>query len=333
MRLYNKKAGLFLEYAAILGLVGMVLFAMNTYFKRGIQARTKDMTDYFMSEGEERQVEEVDPEAKSKSTVESEAGMDVNRELALGGKATQQIDTKEERDVESLVVTTARESRSPDQVAFISSDAGFVPVAVRPEENQFNDKQLKEMEEIALAQKQQAEADLAACGGNQQCAEEAQARLDGANNMLTMINDLRGQIAAEPVTIADESAIPASLPGQTKEGELYAAHKNLEQLEAERQTRIDKAVAFEQKASDNEKEADELRRRVRESGGLFSQEHLTPQQKFQMLEQARALDKEARNLRKDASGLRMEAAILEGPIADAKQIIKDIEARYQQVGL
>ena len=39
----------FLEYTIILGVASAVLIGMNTYVKRGIQGRLKEMTDFFIS--------------------------------------------------------------------------------------------------------------------------------------------------------------------------------------------------------------------------------------------------------------------------------------------
>jgi Flp pilus assembly pilin Flp len=44
----NKKADAIIEYAVIIGLVSLAFFAMNTYVKRGLQGRVKDMADSFI---------------------------------------------------------------------------------------------------------------------------------------------------------------------------------------------------------------------------------------------------------------------------------------------
>lgn len=60
------RGGSILEYSLMLGVVILVFMGMNTYVKRGFQARVKDMTDYFIG-GE--QIGEVNPTALTSSTI------------------------------------------------------------------------------------------------------------------------------------------------------------------------------------------------------------------------------------------------------------------------
>jgi len=60
-----------LEYSLLIGIIGLAFMAMNTYAKRGLQGRIKDMTDYFISN---QQVGEVNPTAVSGSYVDPDTG-------------------------------------------------------------------------------------------------------------------------------------------------------------------------------------------------------------------------------------------------------------------
>ncbi len=44
-----KKAGVFLEYVLIVGIVSLALVMMNVYMKRGLQGKIADMSDFFIS--------------------------------------------------------------------------------------------------------------------------------------------------------------------------------------------------------------------------------------------------------------------------------------------
>ena len=77
----DKAASSFMEYALILGVASAVLIGMNTYIKRGIQGRLKEMTDYFISP---TQLVEINPTLSQTNTL-SEAT--INNEGFLGGGA------------------------------------------------------------------------------------------------------------------------------------------------------------------------------------------------------------------------------------------------------
>jgi len=87
----DKAASSFMEYVIILGVASAFLIGMNTYLKRGIQARLKDMTDYFIVRDlapEKKQLVEINPTESESNTI-SEATL--NNDLFLGGG------TREER--------------------------------------------------------------------------------------------------------------------------------------------------------------------------------------------------------------------------------------------
>lgn len=54
----------FMEYAIVIGIVSLLLIGMNIYIKRGVQAKVKDMTDYFITNKQEA---EINPSTKTES--------------------------------------------------------------------------------------------------------------------------------------------------------------------------------------------------------------------------------------------------------------------------
>lgn len=67
----NIKAQNFVEYTLVLGIVGLALFGMQAYFKRGIQSVIKVTADDFGQQGEPFRKFE-DDEARTKATVEDQ---------------------------------------------------------------------------------------------------------------------------------------------------------------------------------------------------------------------------------------------------------------------
>ena len=61
-----------LEYSLLLGIIGLVFIGMNTYVKRALQGRIKDMTNQFIGS---EQVGDVNPTAVSGSYVNPNTGM------------------------------------------------------------------------------------------------------------------------------------------------------------------------------------------------------------------------------------------------------------------
>lgn len=78
----NETASSFMEYVLILGVVSAILIGMNTYIKRGIQNRLKEMTDYFLSN---EQVERVNPTATTSSSMDRTAVATGTTEAFIGG--------------------------------------------------------------------------------------------------------------------------------------------------------------------------------------------------------------------------------------------------------
>jgi len=71
MKRINNQAQNFVEYTLMLGIVGLALFAMQAYFKRGIQSIIKVTADDFGQQGEPLKKFQND-EARTKATVEDQ---------------------------------------------------------------------------------------------------------------------------------------------------------------------------------------------------------------------------------------------------------------------
>jgi hypothetical protein len=68
MKIKNKTAGVLIDYILIFGVASLVLTAMQTYVKRGLQGRVKEMTDYFISGEQEVKIDPSEIESLSRSS-------------------------------------------------------------------------------------------------------------------------------------------------------------------------------------------------------------------------------------------------------------------------
>lgn len=149
-----KRASAFMEYAIVLGVVAAAFFTMNIYIKRGLQARVKDMADYFINEGQEVQVVQIDPNVTttsdsnviSNSTFTNEMFLEGERKLALLDNTTV--------TASSTIKDLGRPSYQPDTVEVIPAEAGQVVVPGRPKEDENYDiEKAKTENEIAVLEK------------------------------------------------------------------------------------------------------------------------------------------------------------------------------------
>lgn len=92
-----------IEYAILFGIVALALFSMNVYLKRGVQSKTKEMTDKFISD---QQVGQVVPDTEVSSVSETGGPFDFNRyrmttsasgasRMEASGNATYKLDSTE----------------------------------------------------------------------------------------------------------------------------------------------------------------------------------------------------------------------------------------------
>lgn len=115
----KKRASSFMEYAIVLGVISAVLVGMNTYVKRGMQGRLKEMTDYFISS---QQLTEI---YSTESTSDSITDTAIDKQAFIGG-GTKTVLT-EARDVQAQ--STAQDKEAP---LFVSQEAGKQKEAVTP---------------------------------------------------------------------------------------------------------------------------------------------------------------------------------------------------------
>ena len=127
----NRIASAFMEYALILGVVSLALVMMNTYIKRGVQGRIKDMTDYFIG-GE--QAADSNPTAitTSNSTTNSDS-TSTTEELLGGGRRLAFLDTTN-INTSSRVVDQAKPL---GQDPFTPSGRGSVTPPTRPDDSDY----------------------------------------------------------------------------------------------------------------------------------------------------------------------------------------------------
>lgn len=138
----RRRASALMEYAIILGVVGAALITMNIYIKRGVQGRVKDMADYFINDGQEAQVVEIDPEVEttSESSVVSDSTLTDNTSLG-GGKQLALLDNT---SIEASSVTrdVGRSPNNPDTNTFIPAEAGQIDNLTRPNDSDFIDPEI-----------------------------------------------------------------------------------------------------------------------------------------------------------------------------------------------
>lgn len=116
----NNSANIFMEYALMVGLIAVVLVTMNTYLKRGFQGKVKDVTDYFMSQGEEEQVDKVDPDTKTKNETVLDQDNVLKNEGFAGGRAHVDVNDTTTWDVSNLTISP---EKSDPKAIFDAEDA------------------------------------------------------------------------------------------------------------------------------------------------------------------------------------------------------------------
>lgn len=112
----GKAASSFMEYVLILGVASALLIGMNTYLKRGIQGRLKEMADYFISP---TQLVEINPTLSQTNTL-SEAT--INNQGFLGGGTRQVL--LETRNIQAK--SSVKDIEPPFQAPFTPAESGAV---------------------------------------------------------------------------------------------------------------------------------------------------------------------------------------------------------------
>jgi Flp pilus assembly pilin Flp len=142
-RVNNQAASAFVEYAIILGVIAVVILTMNTYVKRGVQGKVKDMTDFFIGGAKDVQVSQVDPNVTTTSHSETnldptktDLGSTYKTEILVGGDTKLKLMDKTHIEGNSQTLDTGRLSSKPDTMDFIADDAGPDTTLIRPEDNE-----------------------------------------------------------------------------------------------------------------------------------------------------------------------------------------------------
>jgi Flp pilus assembly pilin Flp len=83
----KKRGSTLMEYAMILGVVSVVFIGMNTYIKRGLQGRLKEMTDFFIGR---EQVTKINPTGLTRGcstrvNTDTNSSINEDRQLRIEG--------------------------------------------------------------------------------------------------------------------------------------------------------------------------------------------------------------------------------------------------------
>lgn len=149
-----KRASVFMEYAILLGLAAAAFLTMNMYIKRGLQARVKDMADYFISQGQQAQVVQIDPNVSSVSDSNVVSNSTLTNEMSLGGERKLAFLDNTAITASSITEDLGKPSYQPDTEKFIPAEAGQVVLPERPEEDESYDiEKAKTENEIAALEK------------------------------------------------------------------------------------------------------------------------------------------------------------------------------------
>lgn len=118
-------ANAILEYAVTLGIVAAVFVGMNIYLKRGMQAKLKDMTDYFIGD---TQLVEVDPTTSSQ-TRETTSG--VFRQRFTGG-GTREVASSTDNIVNEAEVIVPEQIEPPNGTSAPGGHTAPLPYTDNP---------------------------------------------------------------------------------------------------------------------------------------------------------------------------------------------------------
>ena len=100
--LRNKRAQSTAEYAILIGLVVAALLAMQTYVKRGLNAKMKDATDTFATTVGLGGTTQYEPYYFGQDLTTSQSGTE-QRDMQTGGEVTYGTDLTTERSGETQI--------------------------------------------------------------------------------------------------------------------------------------------------------------------------------------------------------------------------------------
>lgn len=113
----------FMEYALVLGIISLVLTGMNIYIKRGMQAKVKDMTDYFFKSQEQAVDTSPNVTIVSQSNTITNASVDT-QDFTGGGRLTTLANTT------TMEATSSTEETGAPYIekSFVPAEAGEVNI-------------------------------------------------------------------------------------------------------------------------------------------------------------------------------------------------------------
>jgi len=127
MRYHNNKAQNFVEYTLILGIIGLALFGMQTYFKRGIQSVIKVTADDLGPQGEpidtkfksdpEVYAQKIDDQKKIEAATKVEYYPDTGNKYYYTGTSTEDTTIKNKGNG-NIVRTTNKSEATSDDVSY-----------------------------------------------------------------------------------------------------------------------------------------------------------------------------------------------------------------------
>ncbi len=125
-----KRGSSFMEYVIVIGIVSLLLTGMNIYIKRGIQAKLKDMTDYFITNKQEA---EINPSTITESQSNAGYSSNLDTQLLLGGGSRVTLSDSASISAASRTI----DSNIPyNEKNFVSAPEGFIePSEIQTQEN------------------------------------------------------------------------------------------------------------------------------------------------------------------------------------------------------
>lgn len=145
-----KKSGFSLgEYVIILGIVSAALIGMNTYLKRGIQGKLKEMTDFFIAAEQDA---ETNPQVISTVTTDTTSDTAEQRLASVGGSSESNFWAR---------VNTATSAHSED-FSSASDSTPFIPadeemIVIPPERPPGEEEFIEQEEKKAKIERLKAE--------------------------------------------------------------------------------------------------------------------------------------------------------------------------------
>jgi len=128
-RCLNFTGSSFMEYVIVIGIVSLLLTGMNIYIKRGMQAKVKDMTDYFITNKQEA---EINPSTITESKSSSGYSSTLDTQLFVGGGSRVKVSESAGIEAESRTIDT---DKPYTDTPFVPAPTGFIEPPVGEDTN------------------------------------------------------------------------------------------------------------------------------------------------------------------------------------------------------